>query len=256
MVNQQGTTLVTSPALISHYLHELHEQKKNLLISFPGAGSLKTYQSTIQKIDDESKLLYLRMFMPPTSELNTISPQIEIKTSLTYGNLTFVSELVIPESSEKPEICRMHFPQSLIKNQKRSSYRVSLQQLHTKVKLELPEHESNKLIGICHDFSMGGTLCQLDNDKGAILETGMSIENCQIEIQSLIRFICKVELCHINELHSGQKQVGLKFLDMPVTLKNRISRVMAKIQRNNIRGLVHLELPGYAFPDSPQEKAS
>lgn len=248
MSMQAETKVIVSPDAIRHHLYELLNDKQPLKLNFAGIDELKDYQSTIQKIDDENKLCYLRMFRPQSQAMSGHLQTVDVKSSPNSGNLNFLTELTAQESPGVPEICRFRFPDTLFINQKRSSYRVPLRERDAKIKLDLGQEETNLLIGICHDFSMGGTLCQLDEYKETALETGMTFEFCQVEIQSLISFICKAELCHIKSLKNGQKQVGLKFVDLPTTLLNRISRVIAQIQRNNIRGLVKLDLPSNPLP--------
>lgn len=232
MENQELTTVIKNKTAILRYLTQIFEQNLPLLISSEIDKPIVIYRSRILKVESKKNQLILHQLLSGKSQdSRQLLEDIDITCYSEEGRIKFSGKISPIDDSDNPIYSYLTLPLQMIREQLRSSFRVSLDKFKSKTSLEL--EEGDKVIGTCKNISLAGALFYLPVDNDHFKE-GEVVEHCSLIIFDILDLTCPAEVRHVERASDKSILVGLKFLNLELSQLNSIKPAMNKLERMNI----------------------
>ncbi len=227
---------VTSEDEIRAFLKRLHKSHSLLNISL-GEPSFQ-YGSVILEINHEKDYLVLDELYPK-NDISTelIDKTLSIETQLEGILIQF--EVTVQAISEKDssEYYKVEIPKHVYYHQQRENYRVAVS-LSNPLPADLATQNDVLIHAELRDISLGGLCARLTSQTGERLRVGDEIPTCIIQIPGGKKIVSSLEIVRVEETEPFKNtRIGARFTNLSHADEQELSRMIAKLERENIKTL-------------------
>lgn len=224
-------------------LSQIRRQRQLIRMSF--SEGRERVMTSILDIDEARQLVYIDAAPYPAQNRRiALTQKLAFDTTLNRIPIQFTASGAQPCNHEGYAALRFALPQSLVRLQRRQSYRVNVPAAHPLHCVFMPPGTDIRPLEAplpldVHDLSIGG-IAVIDPDYRLDGRPGAIYPVCQIDFPGYpVTVALEVRHTHISTLHSGKavRRVGCRFVDTPSPMIALVQRYILKLEREqNARG--------------------
>lgn len=233
---QNTSYRVKSRSEIESLLKKLH--KNHTLLSIRMESRKQTFGSMLLEINPEKKYLVLDELYPRKEiKESLMGKKLIIDTHLDGIEVGFSVNVEAVAERENIEYYKVSYPRSLFHHQRRASFRVDVG-VSTSIPIALSTLENVMLQAELRDISLGGLSARISTPMSSGLSTGDEIPTCIIHTPAGKKIVCALEIARLEENEQSQSlRIGARFIHLPASDRNELSRFIAGLERENIKKL-------------------
>ena len=154
--------------------------------------------------------------------------RLRISTQLDHVRLSFNAEGAEAVSFEGGAAFRVRLPDSLLRFQRRESYRLKIP-LGRPLMCHVPEPGSGAPLAIkVRDISVAG-IGLVDYPPSLLLTMGQVLEGCRVSLPDLGPLVADLEVMHATQ--GEVRRCGCRFKNLPLPMANLIQRYITRVER-------------------------
>ncbi len=215
--------------------------KNHTLLSISISDSTRTFGSMILELNSDKSYLVLDEFYPRNELKNSLlGSELSVDTQLEGIEIQFKTRVDAVAEKDGIEYYRVSYPRKVFHFQRRSSYRVAVG-ISDSVPLALSTENDVLLHAELRDISLGGVSARINSPTTDALNVGDEIPTCIIHTPEGKKIVSSLEIARIEEGSSSQSlRVGARFIHISATDRQELSRLIAKLDRENVKKLKRL----------------
>ena len=224
---------ITSKSDVKNFLSKLH--KKHSLISVKIARSSLSFGTVILDINSARNYMILDELYPRNKISSSVQHQKLVMEAQLDGILLQFSVIVDAVSKKnETEFYKVAVPKSVYYFQRRESFRVPINILNP-VLADISTGDNHLLHADLRDLSLGGLSANVtvSTEKLAI---GDEIPKCTIMTPDGKKISSRLEIIRVDKINPKHDiKLAAKFTNLSAKDKNELSKVLAKLERENIK---------------------
>lgn len=239
IISQNTSYKVKSRSEINNLLNKL--LKNHTLLSIMVNDNPKIFGSMILELNSEKNYLVLDELYPRNELAKSLfDSKLSIDTQL--DGITIQFNVKIEAIAEKDETAyyKVSYPAHVYHHQRRSSYRVNTG-ISPSVSLALSTENDVLLHAELRDISLGGVSARIISPTAEVLAVGDEIPTCIIHTPDGKKIMSSLEIARIEEGTSSKSvRIGARFIHITAADRHELSKLVAKLDRENIKKLKRL----------------
>ncbi len=243
IISQSNNYRVKSRSEIRSLLGKL--SKNHTLLSITIGKSPRTFGSMILEVNNEKGYLVLDELYP-RKELKTplLHAKLAINTHLDGIEIHFQIKVDAISRKDDVEYYRAGLPAYIHHHQRRAYYRVKVG-IAEPVPIALSTTDDVLLHADLRDISLGGIGASFSSPTTEALSVGDEIPNCIIHTPDGKEIVSSMEIARVEETSSSKAiRVGARFIHITSADRQELSKLIAKLDRENIKKLKRLRDTG------------
>lgn len=223
---------VLDPARIAGLLSAITFPPLLVNVALPGVRGLFT--SALLQVNSNGRRILLDGLSPDEGHaLVAPGSVMHVHGKLRGVQLDFATQVLEIQAGDRLPAYLARMPSSVRYHQRRRNYRVRTGRLHDYSVVVLGA-QAGDLRGRLVDVSAGGLKSVFPRDPGLV--PGEVIEGCRLSVLGEEQMECSVELIHMSASPiTGEIEAGARFLDTDEHGRERLQRLLTKLQREHLR---------------------
>ena len=212
--------------------------KSHTLLSIVVDGVNKDFGSLILEINTNKNYLVLDELYPRNGiKFPLLEQKLHINTQLDGIELSFVGIIEAVSEKNGDEYYKIPIPRKLYYRQQREHYRVPVS-INNPLPAALSTEDDILIHTELRDISLGGICARLTTASSIDLRVGMEIPTCIIQAPDGKKIVGSLEIMRVEETKPLRNQkIGARFISLSKTDRGELSRLIAKLDRENIKTL-------------------
>jgi c-di-GMP-binding flagellar brake protein YcgR len=233
MIEDEDPYSVTSPLEIKSLLKTV--QRRKALVRMHIKGTESAIVTTILEVDADSNSLLVDTANDGEFNLRVQRAQAVLFDAMVDGvKVQFQADSITSSTHDKLPALRVPLPQSLLRIQRRESYRVEVPlSLQTNCRFRLPNGKPGPVLRV-RDISAGG-FSVIDSDQEIEAEVGSFLDGCELNLAEVGPVPVALRLVRSTEetLPNGKKQniLGIKFFDISRPAQFKVQQFITILER-------------------------
>lgn len=233
MIEDEDPFSVTSPLEIKSLLKNV--QRRKALVRMHIKGSDSSIVTTILDLDPESNSILVDIANDGEFNRRVQEAKAVLFDAMVDGvKVQFESSNITSSTHEKLPALRVPLPETLLRIQRRESYRVEVpMSMQTTCLFRLPNGKPGPVLRI-RDISAGG-FSAIDPDNDINSEIGTFFDGCELNLPEVGQVPVALRLVRITEetLPNGKKQhiLGIKFFDISRPSQFKVQQFITVLER-------------------------
>jgi c-di-GMP-binding flagellar brake protein YcgR len=239
IISHSTSYRVKSRSEITSLLNKL--LKNHTLLSIALADSAKIFGSMLLEVNSEKPYLVLDELYP-RNELkeSLLHKKLSIETQFDGIEIRFTVKVEAVAKKDEVEYYKVSYPAHVFHHQRRSSYRVNVG-ISDSVPLALSTENDVLLHAELRDISLGGVSARINSPTTETFAVGDEIPTCIIHTPDGKKIVSSLEVSRIEEGNSPQSlRIGARFIHIAAADRHELSKLIAKLDRENIKKLKRL----------------
>lgn len=227
---------VKSKSEISSLLTRL--SKNHTLLSILVNGSSKMFGSMILEVNEDKRYLVLDELYPRNEFKNSLlNTKLSIATQLDGIEIRFTVNVEAIADRDDIDYYRVSYPAFIYHHQRRTSFRANAG-LSDSMPIALSTQNDVLLHAELRDISLGGVSARINSPTADLLAVGDEIPTCIIHISDGKKIVSSLEIARIEDATSTHSvRIGARFIHISATDRHELSKLIAKLDRENIKKL-------------------
>lgn len=225
---------ITNP-FESARLFEMVRTKHSLLqVSIPGVPEI--FFSAILSVNPGEKFILLdELNSKQGHELLLIHKKLNVTTKINGIELRFSANLMMSYDKNDIAIYKLEYPESVIYQQKRESYRINIG-LGINIPVKLKREDGIPVYGNMINLSETGAGIALDSPCS--VQMSEILPYCELRITEEQIIKCQLEIRYIKENNKDKLQhIGGQFIGISNTQQRELSKLVINLQRDLMKRL-------------------
>ncbi len=243
IISHSTSYRVKSRSEINSLLKKL--SKQHTLLSIRIGDSARVFGSMILELNCEKRYLVLDELYPRNEiKKSILNNQLSISTQHDGVEIEFKVKVEAIAEKDGIEYYKVSYPAYVFHFQRRSSYRVNTG-ISGSVPLALSTENNVLLHAELRDISLGGVSARISSPITEVLAVGDEIPTCIIHTPDGKKIVSSLEIARIEEGTSSKSvRIGARFIHISAADRHDLSRLIAKLERENIKKLKRLSDTG------------
>ncbi|MFQ5661347.1 MAG: flagellar brake protein [Gammaproteobacteria bacterium] len=212
--------------------------KNHALLSISIGNSDIIFGSVILEVNREKEYLVLDELYP-RNQIRTplLHQKLSIETQLEGILLQFSGTVDAASEQDGAEYYKIRIPKYVYHHQRRDNYRVPIS-ISKPLRADLATENEVLIHAELRDLSLSGFCARLSLPSSEKLAIGDEIPTCIIQIPDGKKIVGSLEIMRIEETRPLRNtRIGARFSSLNNSDRQELSRVIAKLERENIKTL-------------------
>ena len=239
IISHSTSYRVKSRAEISGLLGKLFNN--HTLLSITLEDSKKVFGSMILEVShDESYLVLDELYPRNELKVSLVERKLFIETQVDGIEVRFTVKVNAIATRDGIEYYKAPYPAYIFHHQRRASFRVGIGVTEA-MPMAMSTEDDVLLHAELRDISLGGISARINSPTAGGLAVGDEIPTCIIHTPDGKKIVSALEIARIDEATATQSvRIGARFTQLSAADRHELSRLIAKLDRENIKKLKRL----------------